>query len=93
MTDNPSTAPEQGEELQAANQPGSQSSSGMSSDINDSLVEAYEREKQQKGEPLDVAPESLGANFTAQSSEQTGDADRNSPINRNPEATTGPVTD
>ncbi|RTQ47726.1 hypothetical protein EJV47_17550 [Hymenobacter gummosus] len=59
-------------------EPGSQSSSGMSSRLDDALVEAHEREKLRRGEPSDVSEESLNAG---------------SPIGRSPEASTGPVQD
>ncbi|UYZ59589.1 hypothetical protein [Hymenobacter latericus] len=76
------------------NTPGSQSSSGMSDQINDSLVEALEREKLQRGEDLDVPADALGgvANNQAQG-RATEDNQPGSPINRDPEATTGPVID
>lgn len=57
-----------------SNEPGSQSSSGMSTSINDALVDALEREKRKRGEPLDIEEDKPG-----------------SPINRSPEASTGPV--
>ncbi|KUG08415.1 hypothetical protein [Solirubrum puertoriconensis] len=80
------------------NTPGSQSSSGMSDQINDSLVDAMEREKLQRGEDLDVSADALGglANNQPQGSvtEQNRDGQQpGSPINRDPEATTGPVVD
>ncbi|GAB2947510.1 hypothetical protein GCM10027048_10570 [Hymenobacter coalescens] len=69
-------------EINAQNKPGSQSSSGMSDQLDDALVEAHEREKQRRGEPLDVSEETLG------DSSEPG-----SPIGRSPEASTGPVQD
>ena len=70
------------EEINKPNQPGSQSSSGMSNRVDDQLVEAMERDKLRRGEPLDVTPEGLG-----------NDARPESPIGRSPEAATGPIQD
>ncbi len=68
--------------INQSNQPGSQSSSGMTDRIDDQLVEALEREKQRRGEPLDVTPEALN-----------GTAQPDSPVGRSPEAATGPIQD
>ncbi|OON68586.1 hypothetical protein [Hymenobacter sp. CRA2] len=86
MTEPQNTAdqPRPDAELNKSNEPGSQSSSGMSNQLDDALVEAHERDKQRRGEPLDVTPEAFGGQ-----AEQAGD----SPLGRNPEATTGPVVD
>ncbi|AYA35910.1 hypothetical protein D3Y59_01890 [Hymenobacter oligotrophus] len=80
------------------NTPGSQSSSGMSNQINDSLVDAMEREKLQRGEDLDVSADALGGLAGNQPKGSATEQNRfdqqpGSPINRDPEATTGPVVD
>ncbi|RAK63508.1 hypothetical protein [Hymenobacter edaphi] len=77
---NPADQPQPDAEINRANEPGSQSSSGMSNRYDDALVDALEREKQQRGEPLDISEDSLN---TAEGS----------PIGRSPEASTGPVQD
>ncbi|MCC3159562.1 hypothetical protein LJ737_20135 [Hymenobacter sp. 15J16-1T3B] len=63
MTEHPNQAdqPRPDAEINRANEPGSQSSSGMSSRVDDALVDALEREKKQRGEPLDISEESLGS--------------------------------
>lgn len=62
MSQHPSSADETRPDakLSPATEPGSQSSSGMSSHLDDSLVKALERQKMQRGEPLDISEEDLG---------------------------------
>ncbi|GAB3840153.1 hypothetical protein [Hymenobacter jeollabukensis] len=82
MTEHPNSAdqPRPDAEINRANEPGSQSSSGMSNRIDDALVDALERDKKQRGEPLDITEETLKSSV-------------GSPIGRSPEASTGPVQD
>lgn len=82
MSQHPSSAdqPQPDAKITPATEPGSQSSSGMSNRLDDALVDALERKKMRKGEPLDISEEGLGA-------------PAGSPLGRSPEASTGPVQD
>jgi hypothetical protein len=91
MTDQPANQARPDAELNNSNKPGSQSSSGMSNRLDDALVEAHERDKQRRGEPLDVSAEALGDAPAAGAADP--DAPAGSPLGRSPEAATGPVQD
>ncbi|KAA9327131.1 hypothetical protein F0P96_18000 [Hymenobacter busanensis] len=85
MAEQPANGAEQQEDFQAMTRPGSQSSSGMSTQTDDSLLDALQREQQAQGQqPIVPAIEAQATNSAQAES---------SPLGRNPEATTGPVTD
>ncbi|WP_345224903.1 hypothetical protein [Hymenobacter koreensis] len=83
MAEQPANRADQQEDAEAMTRPGSQSSSGMSTRTDDALLEAMQREQKRTGQALN-APDATG--------EASPDA-AHTPINRNPEATTGPVID
>lgn len=91
MADQQNNAAAQPDELNNTGTPGSQSSSGTTDRINDSLVEAHQREKQERGEKLDVPASALSG--AVGQDQDAKESKPGSPINRDPEATTGPVVD